>query len=67
MLIKNLQPIYHGMLFYQSIFTFEELFEVGTRIEDAIGEGKFRKDEPSHQSKRPNFTRNLTYVNVLTT
>ena len=40
MLVKNLQHIYHEKMFYQRITTFEELFEIGTRIEDAIRDGR---------------------------
>ena len=48
-LVKNLQPVYHEKLFYQSITTFGELFEIGSRVEDAIREGKFKKDDPQAQ------------------
>ena len=34
--IKNLQPVYQEKLMFQSINTFIELFDVGTRIEDTI-------------------------------
>ena len=44
MLIWNLQLIYHDK-FYQLISTFEELFEINTRIKDAIREGKLKNEE----------------------
>ena len=65
MLMKNLQPMYYEKLFYQSISTFEELFEIGTMIEEAIREGRIKKEEPPQQSKRPSYSRNSTDVNIL--
>ena len=65
MLMKNLQLMYHDKLFYQSISTFEELFEIGTRIEDAVREGRIKKEEPPQQSKRPNYSRSPMDVNAL--
>ena len=51
MLVKNLQPIYHDRLFYQSIPIFEELFEIGTRIEDAICDGRISGAESLKKRK----------------
>ena len=43
--IKNLQSVYHGKLICHSINTFANLFDVGTQIEDAIREGKVKRED----------------------
>ena len=67
--IKNLQPIYQEKLKFQSINTFAELFDVGTGIEDAIIEGKIKRDDfSSGIGKRPTYQgnqANLTNVNAI--
>ena len=65
-LVKNLQPVYHEKLFYQSITTFGELIEIGSRIEDAIREGKFKEDDLQDKSEKPIRPQNLHGVNALT-
>ena len=66
MLVKNLQPVYHEKLFYQSITTFGELIEIGSRIKDAIRKGKFKKDDPQRRSVQSICPQNLHDVNALT-
>ena len=43
MIIKNLQPEYLEKLEFQSIVTFEQLFDIGTRIQDAIRDGRIKR------------------------
>ena len=58
--IKNLQPIYQEKLIFQSINTFAKLFDVRTRIENAIRDGKIKREgfsggreKKAHLSKKP--------------
>ena len=68
--IKNLQLVYQEKLMLQSISTFIELFDVGTRIEDAIREEKIKREYFfSGSGKRPTYYQgdqsNPTDVNAL--
>ena len=70
MVVKNLQPVYQEKLMFQSINTFAELFDVETRIEDAIREDKIKKEEyQGGKPRRPLYGSNShfgpTNVNAL--
>ena len=45
LVIKNLQPIYQEKLMFQAINIFPELFDVGTRIEDALRDGMIKRED----------------------
>ncbi|KAK9998030.1 hypothetical protein SO802_017633 [Lithocarpus litseifolius] len=60
MIIKNLIPTYSSRLLSLPISSFGELCECGTRIEDAINNGKLEKSESKPQIKK-------TYRGGLTT
>ena len=68
MIIKNLQPIYNECMWYLPITTFEQLFDVGTMIEDAIKEGKIKKDEDLPRGKHMGGIRltNHAIPNIIT-
>ena len=60
--VKNLQPVYQVKLMFQSINSFAELFDVGTRIEDATREGKIKKEEyQGGKHSRPVYGSNSHY------
>ena len=49
MIIKNMQPKNLKKLEFQSISTFEQLFDIGTRIEDAIRDGKIKRENQANK------------------
>ena len=54
--IENLQLVCQEKLMFQSINSFAELFDVGTRIENALKEGKIKcKDFSSEKEKKPTY------------
>ena len=52
MIIKNLLPAYNSRLFTSPINSFGELFDFGTRIEDAINNGQLEKGESKPPIKK---------------
>jgi len=46
LVVQNSRPVYWDLMYYQSIQTFEQLLKVGTRIDDAIHEGRIVKEMP---------------------
>ena len=70
MIIKTIQPTYHKRMRFMPISTFEQLFNVGTKIEDALRDGKIKKEENNLRRKPMggNYSNNHTNaldVNVL--
>ena len=53
LVIKNLQPVYQEKMMFQALNTFSELFDVGTRIEDAIRDGVLKREDGHARGKRP--------------
>ena len=57
LVIKNLQPIYQEKLIFRAINTFAELFDVGTKIEDALMDGMIKREELSENKvRRPTYS-----------
>ena len=53
MIIKNMQPEYFEKLEFQSISTFDQLFNIGTRIEDVIRDGKIKRENQANKYMSP--------------
>ena len=51
MILKNLQPMYHDRMCFLPITTFEQLFDFEVKIEDALRDGKIKKDRPWRKSE----------------
>ena len=52
MIIKNLLPAYNSRLLSSPVSSFKELYDYGTRIEDAINNGQLEKGKSKPSIKK---------------